>query len=358
MNSSNKIFFFADANSNHTRKWVDFFLEKHFTIKIFCFYPVQDNWGIEKNVEIVSFFKDNKVSLVKKLSYVFSIFQAKKELNSFNPDFINVHYASSYGMIAAFASPNKYFLNFWGSDVFVFPKSNIITKYLLKYIISRSKKIFSSSKIMTEEIKKYTTKKIHTIPYGVDTKKYFAYSKLKESKNIKIGVVKTLSPIYRIDLAIEAIKKLNFEGEFKFELHIVGDGNEKKKLLNISDENIIFHGKLKQNKVADFLNTLDIYLNTTEFESFGVSTIEAMACGIPVVAHGVGGAKEIIEHNKDGILYTPNNIENICEAILSLLKNKSLKENVIKNARSKVENLYNIDKNTFEMLQHFNNTEK
>jgi glycosyltransferase involved in cell wall biosynthesis len=87
-----------------------------------------------------------------------------------------------------------------------------------------------------------------------------------------------------------------------FDLFICGSGSLEIELKKLADNNIYFLGKINQEEVPTFLYTLDIFLNTIEFESFGVSTIEAMACGLPVIAYKAGGAEEIIQHDENGIL--------------------------------------------------------
>ncbi len=72
--------------------------------------------------------------------------------------------------------------------------------------------------------------------------------------------------------------------------------------------------------VADFLPALDIFVSASRVEPFGLVMVEAMACGLPVVATATGGAREIVEDGVTGKLVSVGDAERMAEAILSLLR--------------------------------------
>jgi glycosyltransferase involved in cell wall biosynthesis len=341
-----KILLLADANSNHTRKWAIILQSQGNEITIFSLYPILDSWNKENNISVTSFFRSSKISRWKKLFYIFAIYRIYTLISRVKPQIINAHYASSYGLLGALQMRNNLYLNFWGSDVFIFPKKNFLNLLILKWIIKRSTKVFSSSAIMTKEISLYTTKSVETINFGIDTQIYKpkADKIIDASQTIKIAIIKSLEPIYRIDLAINALIWLQKNTSLDLELHICGGGSLEQDLRFISNDSIFFKGKIEQNEVPEFLRTMDIFLNTTEFESFGVSTIEAMACGVPVVAHNSGGSAEIIKHNVTGSLYTPNEVEQVANALLELINNPSNAKNMAEQAQLFVQQNYELSK--------------
>ena len=75
----------------------------------------------------------------------------------------------------------------------------------------------------------------------------------------------------------------------------------------------------------------------SENESFGRVLVEAMACGLPVVATRVGGIPEIVSDGKDGLLVAPGNTEQMAEAFLELLKNGSLRDRLVKSGLERAE---------------------
>ncbi len=340
------ILILADANSNHTRKWALILKSQGNKISIFSLYPILDSWNKENSINVISFFKSSTISKWKKPLYLFAIFKIRKIISKEKPQIINAHYASSYGLLGSLTKQNNFYLNFWGSDVFVFPKRNIFNQLVLKWIINRSSRVFSSSLIMTKEISLYTSKSVETINFGIDTNIYKPnfIKTIDASKTIKIGIIKSLEPIYRIDLAINALLILQKSTLLHLELHICGSGSLEQELRYIANETVFFKGKIDQNAVPLFLQSMDVFLNTTEFESFGVSTIEAMACGVPVVAHDAGGSSEIVTHKETGILYAPNEVENVAKALLELIINPNNAKNMARQARLCVQQNYELSK--------------
>lgn len=340
-----KVVLLADANSSHSRKWIAMLLELGIHVRIFSFYPAEDHWLKENNIEHEAFFSQSGVSLLKKLRYPLAYFKAKAFLGKTDFDFVNAHYASSYGLLAVLLKPKRLILNFWGTDVFVFPKKSWLHKNLIRWITSKANTLCASSVIMKEEIGQYTNQSVELVPFGIDLDEYPLKPELSIPKNngvIFLGMVKSLEPVYRIDVAIDALKLLNEKSPIRFELHIAGAGSLEQEMKTKSTNSVFFYGKIKQNDVPVFLHRLDIFLNTTDFESFGVSTIEAMACGVPVVAHNSGGSAEIIEHNNNGLLYTPNKPDALAEKILQLVEDPKQYETLAKQARNHIEMFYSL----------------
>lgn len=71
--------------------------------------------------------------------------------------------------------------------------------------------------------------------------------------------------------------------------------------------------------IAGFLRGLDLYVNTSRHEGIPMSVLEAMACGLPVVAPRVGGLSEIVEHGRQGFLIEGSSPEKFAEACLRIL---------------------------------------
>ena len=89
---------------------------------------------------------------------------------------------------------------------------------------------------------------------------------------------------------------------------------------------------------------MDIVVMPSRFEGFGLSAIEAIACGIPVIASNVDGLNEIIGKDcKSGLLFQPENHIELSEMIDKLLSNASLRNTIISNGIKRVESLFSKD---------------
>ncbi|MCM8815769.1 MAG: glycosyltransferase, partial [Candidatus Omnitrophica bacterium] len=80
--------------------------------------------------------------------------------------------------------------------------------------------------------------------------------------------------------------------------------------------------------VADMYRAADVYVHTGEYETWGLTVTEAMACGVPVVAFASGAVSEQIIDGKTGFLIKENNTEGMADTIIKLLENKELRESI------------------------------
>ena len=85
------------------------------------------------------------------------------------------------------------------------------------------------------------------------------------------------------------------------------------------DTSVHFAGAV--HNVNEYLQAADIFVFPTEREAFGISVIEAMACGLPVIATRVGGVRDIIHHNQDGVLIDTGNSKQLEQALELLFEN-------------------------------------
>lgn len=139
---------------------------------------------------------------------------------------------------------------------------------------------------------------------------------------------------------------------------LVGDGellNHYKEEVNNDSKcgNIIFAGYRKD--IKNILLGTDIYTSPSESEAFGISVIEALASGLPVVATNIGGHKEILCHKECGELVNYGDIEANVKAIIRLLYDKELYEKFRANAKVVVEENFLVSKMISETYELYKN---
>jgi glycosyltransferase involved in cell wall biosynthesis len=96
-------------------------------------------------------------------------------------------------------------------------------------------------------------------------------------------------------------------------------------------------------KMVELYTRASVFLLTSRMEGWGLSIMEAMASGCPVVASSVGGVTELIENEKTGILVEPGDVKGYADAIARLLRNDSLRRSITERARKKLDR-YSWDK--------------
>ena len=129
------------------------------------------------------------------------------------------------------------------------------------------------------------------------------------------------------------------------ELVFVGNGMMRNELEMLSkkwgiEKNIKFAGFIGDTtKKALYYKSSDIFVlpSTMSTESFGIVNLEAMACGIPIVASKIGGIPDVVKDGENGLLVPPRDSEALADTIIYLLENEDIRKRMGKNGRDKVE---------------------
>jgi glycosyltransferase involved in cell wall biosynthesis len=352
-----RILLLSNALSTHTIRWAKALSKTHEVLLFGFSAPTTD---IIKELEGVNILtsgirNSNTTSdySFRKLGYFRAIPGIRRIIKEFKPDILHAHYATSYGLIGALSGFHPFIISVWGSDVYDFPLKSLINRMLLKYSLRKADVILSTSHAMADQTSKFTNKNILVTPFGIDLKKFYKNRKVSHAKNgeIVIGTIKTLHKIYGITYLIRAFKIIVDRNPDKnIKLLIVGGGPFEKELKRLTidleiDDKTTFTGKIKQDQVPEYLNMLDIYVAVSIQESFGVAVIEAGACELPVVVSGIGGLIEVVEDGKTGYIVPPKDPEETANAIEKLLKSEVTRTEFGRNARVRINDLYNWDNN-------------
>ncbi len=226
-------------------------------------------------------------------------------------------------------------------------------------LYSRMTTVIARSESIAETLTKtyrVPAKKITIIPFGID----LAYaqeqtdiytSMVEKDYQIKnealfiIGSITELAPHNGVEFLLKAAQSLK-ELIPNFQLIIVGDGPEKKNLLWITkmlhlDQHVRFVGK--QEHLSRWHNYFDIFISTRMTPTpFSFDVAYAMAAGIPVVAHGVAGVTEIINH-QGGIVTSVQSTETLADAIFQLYNDKKQYELFAQQAQQRIRKEYNLE---------------
>jgi len=115
----------------------------------------------------------------------------------------------------------------------------------------------------------------------------------------------------------------------KLKLFIIGEGELEQELKELAQslnlkERVIFTGF--RTDIVEFLQFFHIFVLTSKEEGLGTTILDAMACGLPIIATNAGGISEMVEHEKGGYLATPKDSVEIAEYIDKLISNPSLQK--------------------------------
>ena len=179
----------------------------------------------------------------------------------------------------------------------------------------------ANSANVQKRLKKYYGMDSEIIYPPVDVERF----RVKESNENYFLIVSTLTPYKKIDLAVQLFNKLERR------LVIIGDGPQRKFLENIAGETIDFFGFKDDATVKEYMQNCRALIFPGE-EDFGITPIEAMACGKPVLAYGKGGTTETVISGKTGEFFFEPNVESMEDGLARLLYNERFyKSHTIRN---------------------------
>jgi colanic acid/amylovoran biosynthesis glycosyltransferase len=163
---------------------------------------------------------------------------------------------------------------------------------------------------------------------AVDTEFFRPSKKTETGKPIKIVTVGALIWRKGIEYALLALRRIVDRG-YDVSLTVIGEGNEKKRAeYTVRDlrlgERVNFMGHQGPERIRGVLRESDIFLLTSLSEGIANVVLEAMSCGLPVVATDAGGVKEAVTDGVEGFVVPPRDCEAIAEKLTRLIKNPEL----------------------------------
>ena len=282
--------------------------------------------------------------------------EVKKAVEDFKPDLISCH-STFAGFWARLAIKNKiptiFTAHGWGftEGISFLRKSlvvlaeKLVSRYCSKIICvsEQDRKLALKYKIAVEE-------KIITVHNGVAIDKAENGKRKAQGNNLKCQIVFVGRLVVPKDplLLVRAFGELAEEVKSKAEILIVGEGEKRKELESFIEENklkenVKLLGGLPREKVFQVLSESDIFVLTSNWEGFPRTILEAMSCGLPVIASDVGGANEVVD-NSVGYLIKRADKEALKKALIQLIENPELREKMGRNGRERVEKEFSLDK--------------
>jgi len=210
--------------------------------------------------------------------------------------------------------------------------------------------------------------KIRVVPNGIDLTRCAAVertraraewrARLQTEASLLVGTVGDLSPVKGQDIFIRAAAHAVTLGLSDAVFLVVGDDAARRGTRAQLEELIAAH-KLERRvrllgrveELAPLLGALDVYVSASRAEAFGLAMVEAMACGVPVVATATDGAREIIADGATGRLVPLNAPEVLAGALVELLRNEEARAAMGERARAAAQARFSLERMVTETEQ-------
>jgi len=174
------------------------------------------------------------------------------------------------------------------------------------------------------------------IPHVLDSKEKEDFRQKTGLKDeFVVGIVGRIEEAKGQHLVLEAVKRLNEQGIASKAL-VVGHAMDQKYLESLKEhyaDYAIFTGFTQE--AQKYMQLCDALVLATENETFGLVVIEAMMCGICVVASNSGGPLEIIDEGMNGLLFQTHDVADLTQKLESLCKNENQKETMASAGKAK-----------------------
>jgi len=311
---SNKVLILGDPTSIHTKKWLEGWKFLEYDVALSGLSDV---------------LADNRLIFNEKIEptggngikYIRNIFNFYNVLKRENPNIINAHSMTSYGLISALLKKKnqKLVLFLPGSDVMIDMHKNFIYKYLSKYILSKSDILVSVSQTMTDKILAsfpYLKDKILTQQYGVDIDFLNEYKTDEKSMDIVSNRQWKVNSNY--DVILKTLHKFTDK-----DIILIGNDNNDyannllEKYNDLKPFNI---GVTDYQKNISYVSKSKIFISLTSSDGTPLSLIEAMYLGaIPIVSN-IDTNKELIKNGINGFIseIDSSDLENKINQVLNL----------------------------------------
>lgn len=352
-----KLLWLSDANTAHTERWVRELAARGHRILLFSLTsPRSDSFRGIPNLEIetanirteIAYSDDGSV---RKLLYLKCIPQLQKLNNVFRPEVVHAHYASSYGVVSGLAGLRPRVVSVWGADVYRTAQRSFLHRQVVRWALRSADLVLSTSWTMQRHALQLCRRPIEVVPFGIDFSRFVPPSEDRSgSTTLTIGTVKSLEEKYGIEYLVKAFALVRGRNpSCSLRLLIVGGGSGHAALvLQVAELGLTevteIAGRVPYSEAHLVHQRLDIavFPSVEDSESFGVSVVEAQACGRPVIVSRVGGLPEVVEEGRTALVTPPRDVPALAAAMERLIHDRSYARAMGKAGRERVRSMYDL----------------
>jgi N-acetyl-alpha-D-glucosaminyl L-malate synthase BshA len=268
-------------------------------------------------------------------------------------DVLHVHYAIPHAVSGYMAKqiiknefPTKLVTTLHGTDITIVGLEPSFLP-LVKFSIEQSDAVTSVSRFLREKtLTNFNIKNrdIDVIPNFIDTELYSRQDNCRLRKHIAPNGEKVLihisnfREVKRVPDTIKILHEVRKNVDAK--LILVGDGPQRSETEHLTRElGLTDHVKFlgKQSALPEILSAADIFLLPSQSESFGLAALEAMSCGLPVVATSAGGIPEVVVHGETGYVAEMGDTQRMAKYVVDLCTNQKKYERFAGASRKRCE---------------------
>jgi glycosyltransferase involved in cell wall biosynthesis len=289
-------------------------------------------------------------AMLLNLVYFAEAVAAGRYLQSRGITHLHTHFSSTVALLLVEVFPITYSATIHGPEEF----DNAVGFYLAQKVAAArflcAISQYARSQLMRASRPEHWSK-IEVSPLGVDPARFAPRPHRASPAIFEIVSVGRLAPAKAHAILIESIALLMKQGRSNIRLRIAGGGPEHMALKQLIaqhgvKDHVLLEGPCNQDKVRQMYRESDLFALASFAEGVPVVLMEAMSMEIPCLATWITGVPELIRHGEDGWLVPPSDPLVLADAIAHLIDHPDLRRQLGANGRLRVEERYNLRKNT------------
>lgn len=314
----------------------------------------------QKGISLI--YCKNLIRNLNILTDIKAVLEIRRLVKEIEPDIIATH-SSKAGIIGRIVGrtlriPTIFTAHGWSYTEGVSAKKRKVYIFIEKAIGRISDGVIAVSEYDRQLALKYKVlpeRKVETIRNGVHDVGIIKCGK-NQNEQLKIIMVARFAPPKQ---QLQLLKALNQIQHIQWEISFAGDGPElqgaKDYVESVGLRNrVSFLGNRED--ITDLLNKSDLFVLISDWEGLPLSILEAMRCGLPIIASDVGGVKEAVVHSKNGYLIPKSDGNELLKKLTHLLMDRTLCSDMGKKSRQQYEEKFTYTKMYSETFKYYEKT--
>jgi glycosyltransferase involved in cell wall biosynthesis len=292
-----------------------------------------------------------KLPLHVSLKNIKNIFTLKGILKKNNIDIVHIHLVGNFmfALLASILGGIRSRIIHWHNPYY---RNNL--KFNRRFSLTAGNRLSTGIIAISEKVKSYNAheydvplSKVRVVYNSIDVGRFDLKKDEREEGSFKIGTIGRLTEQKGYNTLIKSMSFVNKQYP-NIMLEIIGDGPMRDQIVSqIKDlglnNNIKLINSVKYDDIPRKIQEWDAFVITSNWEGFGLVIIEAMACGLPVIATGVDAIPEIVIDGETGLLVEPGNSEAISKCIIELYHDRKKIQQYGAAGRRRVEEHFTIE---------------
>jgi len=324
-NPGMKIAFFTIGDTLHDNRFVNSLLKTEHQTEIFGFLGWSGKWLEWVLPRKNNSFIENMLRLRRQVRNV------KNSINEYKPDVVHAGPLHGTAFRVALSGFHPLVTLSWGSDLMLEAERNLATRWITRYTLAHTDVLCGDSKCIHDQAKKFGYKgPFFQFPWGVDLDKFSPgtftdlRTRLGWQENTILLSVRSHEMLFDIDSIVKAFILAEKERP-DLRLLVYGGGSRTQILRDYLKTAGILHkayfgGRVENDRLLEAYRGSDLYITASHSDGASISLLEAMACGMSILASDIPGNAEWIEPGENGWLFETGNAEDLARYMIKFDK--------------------------------------